>query len=156
MFLTWMDTRNVFSVHEICLFISEKAIFNVREPILLYFRFLVNHVVRNFQNYSSVSAGRLLVTSLLGASQKRAYAKRPVAQWKINSINNASATKIQPKIENNKNPRGRARSARPLGAPPKAALCCFQFLAGFLLLMHCLWNWFFIGPQAFLHRLFFD
>ena len=32
------------------------------------------------------------------------------------------------KIENSKYPRGRARSARPLGASPKAALCCFQCL----------------------------
>ena len=86
--------------------------------------------------------GRLLVTSLLGASQKRAYAKRPVAQWKINSINNASATKIQPKIENNKNPRGRARSARPLGAPPKAALCCFPFVTRCLVWFSMIFQWF--------------
>ena len=42
------------------------------------------------------------------------------------------APKKSSKIENNKYPGGRARSARAFGAPPKVALCCSQLLLAFL------------------------
>ena len=37
MILTRMDIRSMLFVHETCLFIPEKSIFNVQEPILLHF-----------------------------------------------------------------------------------------------------------------------
>ena len=64
--------------------------------------------------------------------------------------------KIRPKIGSKKYPRGRARSACSLGAPPKAALFASNFwsdfLSIFLMIFVSIFGAFLVGPKAFLRE----
>ena len=81
---------------------------------------------------------------------KKAAEHREELQKQMENTRLEAQTEIQ-KQQNETNPRGRARSARFLGAPPKAAPCCFYYfrlLSLFLLLAWHVALFVDLGPWA--------